>query len=683
MVFTEFIQPIIIIVIIIAFTAIVNQWIIGSADKTFFELLIKQPKFVDKPNATLADYNLFALTSNNNGGAGTGTETGTGSKLLSTYNSLLYVSIFLMAMAVIIGMIIFLGEQFGIQKKGQALDIISNAFFYILLLSFFPLLWDTIATGVEWLDIYIMNPGNPTPDAAAAKAKDLFIKLGGIDTGGGGLAGIFDGLGKLVFGNPDKITQVFHDIMTSVFRAFMAAMIFLTMFIVGTMRIVMTATIIVGLPLILAIKLIPWIRKPADRLLDTLYGLVVATIISSIVVVAGTAYLDSMPKDTLEQNFQATIAAMGVILLAVLMPVMLSPMLGSIITSVTGMATTALAAGATAAGAGIAGAARGASAAIGGGGAAQAMAAGFGGGGGFGGFGASLAKGAMSGMGSAGKSMASSFGDFLGRDAMTSAAGSAASGQSSAGTGSSAATARRSKAMEEAIRQARTEATLASVGDAPFRTEGQALPAGYDEVRELPETGDRPVVFEGEKVKLSPKDISTTTLDTLAGEHGMSSGLDSYTSSDPLNNYRSARKDAMAAIFSAEPAPLTVAKKVSAAARGAMLGALGGTTQGLLKGNAMVASSHGFGEFKTAGRNVFDAFDLNHDGKVDGEDVKAAIQKMDELAAKARSSVKSWAAKAHAGIENMHSSLAGPSGSKEASDEKPYEKESVAGKTWG
>src|SRR5690606_19901363 len=154
-----------------------------------------------------------------------------------------------------------------------------------------------------------------------------------------------------------------------------------TMFIVGTMRIVMTATIIVGLPVILAIRLIPWIRKPADRLLDTLYGLVVATIISSIVVVAGTAYLDTMPKDTIDQNFQATIGAMDVILLTLLMQVLPSPMLGSIITCVTGMATTALAVDVTAAGAGIASAARGAGVMLGGGGAGLAMAAAMGGGG--------------------------------------------------------------------------------------------------------------------------------------------------------------------------------------------------------------------------------------------------------------------------------------------------------------
>ncbi len=618
----EFIQPIIIIIIILAFTFIVNQWI-GSSDRSFFELLIKQPRFVDRPDATLADYSYQGFTGSE-GGQNT---------LLATYNSLRYISIFLIAMAVVIGMMIFLGEQFGIQKKGQALDIISNSFFYILLMIFFPLLWDTVATGVEALDIYIMNPGEPTSDAAAARAKDLFLKLGGVSTEVD-MGKLFTDIGNAVIGNHQGLTQTFHDLMTAVFRAFMAAMIFLTMFIVGTMRIVMTATIIVGLPVILAIRLIPWIRKPADRLLDTLYGLVVATIISSIVVVAGTAYLDTMPKDTIEQNFQATIAAMGVILLAILMPVMLSPMLGSIITSVTGMATTALAAGVTAAGAGIAGAARGAGVMLGGGGAGQAMAAAMGGGGGGvggGGLGASLAKAAMSGMGSTGRAMASTFGNLAGQ-ATGSMAGAAAARAAATGAAMTAGTASAAPGGKSGVMSAERDiGVLSTTGIRPDIAPAKAYdykgaapayfdsmhPTGTEPDRKVPtDIGIRPVIQGTENVKPD----YTTLDDSLAIGVGKPDAIENGVV--PVLPGTS--------IYQPEPAPMTTGKKILLAAKGAALGSLVGTSRGLLSGNAMLSSGFGMGEFKSAGKHVFEAFDINNDGKVDLQDASAGLEQIKE-----------------------------------------------------
>jgi hypothetical protein len=363
----DFITPIVVVIILVALVAIVNAWVIGSADKSFFELMVKMPKFVDKPDATLADYEAPSTPSEKPG-------------MIETYHNLRLIAIFVMAGAFILGMILFLGEEFGVQKKGQAIELIASTLVYSLFLMVFPILWDGVATGVEYLNIYILNPSNPTPDNAAARAKNLFIKLGGINTEFD-MGKLLEGTGKALVGDQSGLTQFFHDILTAVFRAFLAALIFLMMFIIGTIRIVLTAAIIVGLPMILALKLVPWVRKPADRLLETLYGLVVATTISSIVVVAGAAYLDTLSKDGVVENFQAFVAAAAVIILAVFMPVMLSPMLGSVVSSITGMVTSSLMAGAVAGGSTVMGAARGAAGALGFGG--QAI-SGMGMGGGFG-----------------------------------------------------------------------------------------------------------------------------------------------------------------------------------------------------------------------------------------------------------------------------------------------------------
>jgi uncharacterized membrane protein YqiK len=49
----DFITPIVIVIILVALVAIVNAWVIGSADRSFFELMVKMPKFVDKSDARL------------------------------------------------------------------------------------------------------------------------------------------------------------------------------------------------------------------------------------------------------------------------------------------------------------------------------------------------------------------------------------------------------------------------------------------------------------------------------------------------------------------------------------------------------------------------------------------------------------------------------------------------------
>jgi hypothetical protein len=610
MVLDGLVQSAIIVIIIITFLAIVNAWIIGGADRTFFDLLIKLPKFVDKSDATLNDYNFNDFTT-----------TDKSRQLFATYNSLKYVSIFIIGAAVVIGMIIFLGEEFGIQKKGTAIETISNSFFYLVLLMFFPLLWDVVAAGTETLNIYILNPADPTPDAAAAKAKELFLKLGGINTevnSGDYVGKFFSDLGKLVFGDPGGIIQSFHDLMTSVFRAFMAALIFLTIFIVGTMRMVMTATIIAGLPVILAIKLIPWIRKPADRLLDTLYGLVVATVISSVVIVAGTAYLDTMPKGTLEQNFQATIGAVGVILLAVLMPVMLSPMLGSIITSVTGMATTALAAGITAAGAGVAGAGRGAMAAIGGG-AGQVSAMTMGGGAGWssGGFGSVLAKAAMAGLGSAGRSMGRSFGDFasqLSRAAIS----TAASGSRQPGVVASVSAERDVGVLSTA--GIRTDIAPAKAydyrGGAPIYHEEAG---GAEPARKVPgDVGMRPIVTTGSE-DFKP---DYTTLD------------DSVASAVKDTPIKSASAEPLSSLFrqleeSKQTETRQAAKsKIHTALKGAAAGALAGVAHGTLKGMGSLSSSYGMGDLKIAGKASLGWLDASQDGRLDINDATVVFEKI-------------------------------------------------------
>src|SRR5581483_4649910 len=162
----DFITPIVIVIILVALVAIVNAWVIGSADKSFFELMVKMPKFVDKPDATLADYEAPPPSSSSSHAPSE--KPG----MIETYHNLRLIAIFVMAGAFILGMILFLGEEFGIQKKGQAIELVAHALIYSLFLMVFPVLWNSVATGVEYLNVYSLNPATPTPENAAARAKD-------------------------------------------------------------------------------------------------------------------------------------------------------------------------------------------------------------------------------------------------------------------------------------------------------------------------------------------------------------------------------------------------------------------------------------------------------------------------------------------------------------------------------
>jgi hypothetical protein len=529
----DFVTPIIIIVILVVLTAVVNGWI-QSSDRSFFDLAVKMPKFVDKPDARITDYEAPSSPNDKPG-------------MIETYHQLRFIAIFVMAAAFILGMVLYLGEEFGIAKKGQAIQIISNTLVYTIFLTIFPILWDGLAVGVESLNVYILNPSNPTPDLAAARAKDVFMRVGGFTTDAPAPETLLKAGASMFVGDFGPITQFFHDSLTSVFRAFLVGLVFIMMYVIGTMRIVLTATIITGLPMILALKLIPWFKKVSDKLIDTLTGLVIATVISSIVIVAGGAYLDTLPHDTFDQNFQRWIASMAVVILAVFMPVMLSPMLGSIVSSVTGMVTTAFAAGAVAGSATVAGAAKGAAGGLG-----SIMQGGFGGQGGDGGVGGLGSRIAGHGMEAITRA-----GNFVGQAAQSGA----------------------------------TQVQKLSSGVAPIVAEHVGAPSTVEPV--IPATTSAtPIASAPAPVILGPTATTKpdlSTIETVANVEPAKAGF-SALAMQPSSE-----------IFT--PAPtITAGDKFAAIMKGAFVGGSVGMLQGLLKGVMMEAGSagHGLGSIGTA-----------------------------------------------------------------------------------
>lgn len=558
MVLDGLIMQIAIIVIVLVFIAVANQWIIAASDRMYFDYMVKMPKFVDRPDATLADYSLsnVPIMTQRPG-------------ILETYSNLRYAAMFIMAIIFIYAMIAYIGENFGMQRKGQAIDMISKSVVYTLFLLGFPVIWDALATGVEMLNVYILNPANPTPENAAARAKDIFIKLGGIntevDTGK-----VIDSLGKALVGNFDSLTQLFHDITTSVFRAFISALIFLLMIVIGTIRQVLTAATVTGMSIILVLKLVPWTEKIGDRLLDTLVGLVAATIVSAIVVVTGAAYLDTLPKETVEQNFVAFVATAGVVILSIFMPVMLAPMLGSVISSITGMVTSSLQAGVVAGGATVLGAAKGAAGAVVG------------------------AGGDGAGGAAAGGSMTLSAARIAGNAMQPVASGFRAGA--------------RSMIMRDLGFSTRDSISKISTPFAAMRPPRRE--AYLDEMKPVPieEIAVRDAIEDGifdELVKVGDEDIK----DAHAIAHELSSE-----------------------VFALQPEPLTAMQKLRLGAKGAFTGSISGMAQGL--GNSIPALTRGvvgMTELGSGIQRLLGRFDADNSGTdIDIRDVAKGFKNIGE-----------------------------------------------------
>jgi hypothetical protein len=351
---------------------------------------------------------------------------------------------------------------------------------------------------------------------------------------------------------------------------------------------------------------VPWVRRPADRLLETLYGLVVATVISSIVVVAGAAYLDTLPKESVVENFQAFVAAAAVIILAIFMPVMLSPMLGSVVSSITGMVTSSLMAGVVAGGSATMGAAKGAAGALGYGGAAPGSLSGMGmGGDGGGAFGGGMA--------------AASLGSRLAQNAMQGIGG--------ANMGMRSPSTQQQDLAPEivAAKEERAMRYLPPSGRAPVTVSS-------------PETGSAP------SIKSEPPLAGTSkpVVETPSSYRADISTIEDAAAVIKTPAKDSSRMPAFAiqpgsVVFAPDPTPLSTAQKLHMGAKGTIIGGMSGLAQGLGKGLAMESRSAGMADIgKAISSAVGGRFDFDKDGNnyFEFDDMKKGVEKLRELATK-------------------------------------------------
>lgn len=330
---------IIILGAIVAIIAIISATLAWSdiLQVTYVELVTKIPKF---------DYGVQSATES-------------GNRNFEVYAVLRTISFLLIVFVLIFAGMSVMFEKINLMPPETGFTIISKSIYFVFFFFFFPPLWDISATAVEQMSVWILNPEDPTKPTKNVEV--LLKKLGSIECAdpndpAGSCQFTFD---KLIAGITDPfgtLKNIFQTAFLGIFKAIAFLAFMFTSFLVGTIRQVLTAIVIIGLPIILILSLIPFFKRITDRFVDALLGLLIAPIFSSLVVVAGVAYLGTMNSpDPIMEWF----AALAIMALASLVPVMIVPMMGSIIGVVHGMATSALSTGAMVTGMAGAGATRG------------------------------------------------------------------------------------------------------------------------------------------------------------------------------------------------------------------------------------------------------------------------------------------------------------------------------------
>lgn len=260
-------------------------------------------------------------------------------------------SLYIIAIVLILAGISLIFENLAILPRHTAYSMISRSAILIIMLFAFPLFWDPIAYSIEEFSLYILSQEDPS--RADEKIRWLWENISAIAA-----PSIPDPMDLL---DPAKLSEhLFVDVFMGAFKSFIALMLMMSLYLIGTIRLVLTAVLIIGLPLILMISLIPFLKRISDMLINTLIGLSIAPILSSLTVAAGSAYVMSADLEPL----QLWIASVAIASLAVYFPALLAPAIGSLVTTISAWVTGAGVSGILFAGGSIAGAARGAVAGI-------------------------------------------------------------------------------------------------------------------------------------------------------------------------------------------------------------------------------------------------------------------------------------------------------------------------------
>jgi hypothetical protein len=225
----------------------------------------------------------------------------------------------------------------GDERKNVVLDFVIAVLFIVL----FPVIYNNIALLVNYLDMTILaGPSLPYTDYALS-INLVWGKLLSWAQGGG-------------------IWGILVSPITSVAGWIVALIVYLMTIFLGVIRIWLITVMVIGFPISLALKQIPFARKLSSMVEDTLYGLMLASLMSSIAIGVAAYVLADAPGGPV---WSATIfastgingisnwVAAAALFTAVLIPTVFAPLTGTIFQTASQAAMVGVGVGASIAGA--------------------------------------------------------------------------------------------------------------------------------------------------------------------------------------------------------------------------------------------------------------------------------------------------------------------------------------------
>jgi hypothetical protein len=249
----------------------------------------------------------------------------------------------------------------GDERKNVVLDFVIAVLFIVL----FPVIYNNIALLTNYLDMTILaGPSLPYTDYGL-QISLVWGKLLSWAQGGG-------------------IWGILVSPITSVAGWIVALIVYLMTIFLGVIRIWLVTVMVIGFPISLALKQIPFAKKLSSMVEDTLYGLMLASLMSSIAIGVAAYILADAPGGPV---WSATIfagtgingisnwVAAAALFTAVLIPTVFAPLTGTLFQTASQAAMVGVGVAASMAGAAAAPVAGGAAGGVGGAGGAGGLSA--------------------------------------------------------------------------------------------------------------------------------------------------------------------------------------------------------------------------------------------------------------------------------------------------------------------
>ena len=218
------------------------------------------------------------------------------------YNFILTIGLILVVIGALLA--IFLYRD----KMGMG-TIMMNAVTSVVAIFLFPLIYNEVATLINAMDIALITFPNfaPTPDAAINSIWN---------------AAYIGGLGSFWGVVWTGITEIAVWIM--------ALIAWLMMNFLGIVRLFLISVLLVAFPLSMGMRLIPFTQKLSQMVDDTLYGLILASIMSAMVLGVAANVISNYNGSVFQTAIgnQTDWVAIAAIFAAILMPTVFAPLTG-------------------------------------------------------------------------------------------------------------------------------------------------------------------------------------------------------------------------------------------------------------------------------------------------------------------------------------------------------------------